>query len=90
MKYFLAHFEIQDGDHEHNGWVILTAKTLEEAEEIATSEEHTTESEANKETGERTYFDYGDGQTIATLESVQPITKQQANDLKLWGISNIL
>ena len=35
MRYFLATYEILDGEHEHNGALILEAETAEEAYKMA-------------------------------------------------------
>jgi hypothetical protein len=42
-KYFLATYELLDGEHEHTGALIIQARTSQEAEKIATDEEHSPE-----------------------------------------------
>ena len=39
MKYFLATYEIIDGEHEHKGALIIEAETTDEAWKLAESEE---------------------------------------------------
>lgn len=55
MKYFLATYEILDGEHEHHGAFVIEARTFEEAVKIAESQEPDTETEEE----EHKYFDYG-------------------------------
>jgi hypothetical protein len=43
MKYFLATYEILDGEHEYRGAGIFEAKTAEDAYKMAEMEEYTPE-----------------------------------------------
>ena len=46
MKYFLARYEILDGEHEHTGAVIFEAERAKEADKLAAAEEFEPETDA--------------------------------------------
>ncbi len=83
MKYFLATFEILDGEHEHKGVVIFEAETPEEADKMADAEEY------NPETDKETfYFSYGgDGMTACKNKGCLEITEEQMRFLESVGLA---
>ena len=91
MKYFLATYEILDGEHEHRGAVIFEAETAEQAYKMADAEEHDTETMyTDEELAERKlkYFDFGaDGTTAASNTSCQEITEEQMRFLEQVGLA---
>jgi hypothetical protein len=83
MTYFLATFEILDGEHEHKGAVILEAQTLEEAYAMAEAEEYdpATDSPAY-------YFSFaGDGLTACKNMGCREISKEQMAFLEQVGLA---
>ena len=86
MKYFLATYEIIDGMHGHKGAVIIEARTIEEAENIAESQEHDVDTSEE----EHKYFDYGDGTTASKNEIVTEITNEEMEFLRRVGLAYIL
>ncbi len=91
MKYFLATYEIIDGEHEHNGAVIFEAETAEQAYKMAGSEEHDPNTEYTDEEyaeGKFKYFDFGgDGTTASTCERVTEVTEAEAAFLQQVGVA---
>jgi hypothetical protein len=83
MKYFLATYEILDGEHEHTGAVIFEAKTAEEAYKLADAEEY------NPETDNTTfYFSFGgDGMTACKNSGCQEISQEQMEFLEKVGLA---
>jgi hypothetical protein len=90
MKYYLATYNLVDGEHEHSGTVIIEAKTLQEAREIATDQEHspaTTYTEEEQANGTFKYFDFGgDGTTAAKNQEVIPISDREMRFLERVGL----
>ncbi len=91
MKYFLATYEILDGEHEHRGAVIFEAETAEEAYKMADAEEHSpdtvyTDNEWDEQ--QFKYFDFGgDGTTAAKNRGCREITKEQVQFLEEVGLA---
>ncbi len=83
MKYFLATYEIIDGEHEHKGAVIFEAKAAEEAYKLADAEEYDPETD-----NERFYFSFaGDGLTACKNRGCQAITEEQMEFLENVGLA---
>ena len=83
MKYFLATYEILDGEHEHKGAVIFEAETAKEAYKMAEAEEHDPETD-----DEKFYFSYGgDGMTACRNRGCQEITEEQMKFLETVGLA---
>ena len=64
--------------------MIIEAKAMEEASQIADSHEHdvyTTEEE-------RKYFDFGDGMTASKVQSVTEISQDQMEFLEFVGLAD--
>lgn len=90
MKYFLATYEITDGDHEHKGAVIFEAETVEEAWKMAKAEEHYSNTEYTDEEveqGKLKYFDFGDGETAARNRGCREIMLEQVEFLEREGLA---
>lgn len=83
MKYFLASFEIRDGEHEHSGEFIVKATTIKKAWKMAEKEQHDV---FDKEHG-KTYWDYGDGTTASRLKNMTEIEKKEAETLSKLGVA---
>ncbi len=82
MKYFLATYEILDGEHEHTGAVIFEAETAEEAGKLAEAEEFAPETDSPQ-----FYFSFaGDGMTGCKNTSCQEITKSEMAFLDRVGL----
>ena len=92
MKYFLAGYEIRDGEHEYSGFFIIEAENHQEATKIALQNEHDTNnytngwSEENKEK-EAAYFDFQDGETAASNKSLTEITEEEMRFLQRVGVA---
>jgi len=83
MKYFLATYEILDGEHEHKGAVILEAATAKDAYKMADAEEYEPETDSG-----RHYFSFcGDGMTACKNSGCQEITKEQMEFLEHVGLA---
>jgi hypothetical protein len=83
MTYFLATYEILDGEHEHTGAVIFEAETPEEAYKLAEAEEFAPETDAPT-----FYFSFaGDGLTACKHRSCQEITKEEMAFLERVGLA---
>jgi hypothetical protein len=91
IKYFLATYELLDGEHEHNGAFIIEAITRQEAEKIATDEEHSPETHytaEDREQGRFKYFDFGgDATTAARNRGINEITEQEMRFLERVGLA---
>ncbi len=83
MKYFLAQYEILDGEHEHRGAVIFEAETAEDAYIMADAEEYDPETDNAK-----FYFSYGgDGMTACKNSRCSEITEEQMHFLEQVGLA---
>jgi hypothetical protein len=83
MKYFLATYEILDGEHEHKGAVIFEAETAEKAYTMADAEEYEPESDSPK-----FYFSFGgDGMTACKYRSCQEISEEVMKFLERVGLA---
>jgi hypothetical protein len=83
MKYFLATYEILDGEHEHTGAVIFAAKTAEEAYRLAEAEEYEPETDA-----ETHYFSFGgDGMTGCKSRGITEISQEEMAFLERVGLA---
>ncbi len=83
MKYFLATYEILDGEHEHTGAVILEAQTAEDAYKRAEREEYEPETDSA-----RRYFSYGgDGMPACKNPGCQAITHEEMQFLERVGLA---
>lgn len=83
MKYFLATYEILDGEHEHKGAVIFEAETVEQAHTLADAEEYDPDTD-----NEKFYFSFGgDGMTACTNSGCQEITEEQVQFLERVGLA---
>ena len=83
MKYFLATYEILDGEHEHTGAVIFEAETAEEAGKLAEAEEFAPETDSPQ-----FYFSFaGDGMTGCKHEWCVEISKTEMEFLERVGLA---
>jgi hypothetical protein len=83
MKYFLATYELLDGEHEHKGAVIFEAETAEEAYKMADEEEFDPDTDNAK-----FYFSFaGDGETACRNRGCQEITEEQMQFLEQVGLA---
>jgi hypothetical protein len=83
MKYFLATYEIIDGEHQHKGAVIFEAETLDAAWKLADSEEF--DSATDQETF---YFSFcGDGMTACRNRGCTEISQEQMEFLERVGLA---
>jgi len=76
MKIFLGEFKIYDGENQHYKQLMVKAKNQKEANKIFTSQEHDTDIKYSKE--DLTWFDYGDGMTIAEFRGSEEIPAEEA------------
>ncbi len=83
MKYFLATYEILDGEHEHKGAVIFEAETPEAAYKMADAEEYDPDTD-----DAHYYFSFGgDGMTACRNRGCQEITEEQMKFLERVGLA---
>ncbi len=83
MKYFLATFEIHDGEHVYQAAVIFAAETQEEAYRMADTEEYDPATDAGT-----FYFSFGgDGLTACKNRSCQEISFEQVKFLENTGLA---
>ena len=83
MKYFLATYEILDGEHEHKGAVIFEAETAEAAYVMADAEEYAPETDSPAY-----YFSFGgDGMTACKNRGCQEISKEHVEFLERVGLA---
>jgi hypothetical protein len=83
MKYFLATYEILDGEHEHTGAVIFAAATADEAYTMADAEEYTPETDASK-----FHFSFGgDGLTACKSRGITEISTEEMQFLERVGLA---
>jgi hypothetical protein len=83
MKYFLATYNIIDGDHEHKGAVIFEAETLDAAWKLADSEEF--DPTTDKETF---YFSFcGDRMIGCRNSGCTEISQEQMEFLESAGLA---
>lgn len=83
MKYFLATYEIFDGEHEHKGAVIFEAETFDIACKLAEAEEFDPDTD-----NERLYFSFGgDGLTACKNTGCLEITQEQMKFLEKTGLA---
>ena len=83
MKYFLATFEILDGEHEHRSAVIFGTKTAEEAYNMAEAEEYEPDTDSQTR-----YFSFGgDGMTGCKNTGCQEISKREMQFLERVGLA---
>jgi hypothetical protein len=83
MKYFLATYEILDGEHEHRGAVIFEAKTAKEAYRLAEAEEYEPETDAPT-----FYFSFaGDGTTACKNTGLEEISREEMELLECLGLA---
>ena len=83
MKYFLATYEILDGEHEHKGAVIFEVETAEQAYKMADAEEYKPDTDNAK-----FYFSFcGDGMTACSNRGCQEITEEQVQFSERVGLA---
>jgi hypothetical protein len=83
MKYFLATYEILDGEHEHQGAVIFEAKSAKEAYRLAEAEEYEPETDSPT-----FYFSFaGDGMTGCKFSGLLEISQEETAFLKRAGLA---
>jgi hypothetical protein len=83
MKYFLAMYEILDGEHEHTGAVILEAETADEAYKLADAEEFAPDTDSP-----RFYFSFGgDGLTACKNTGCIEISTEEMAFLERVGLA---
>ncbi len=83
MKYFLATYEILDGEHEHKGALILEAQTADDAYLMADTEEYDPETDH-----ETFYFSYGgDGMTTCKNRTCTEMTAAEVKFLERVGLA---
>jgi hypothetical protein len=83
MKYFLARYEILDGEHEHNGAVIFEAETAEDAYSLADAEEY----EPETDTGAQYFSFAGDGMTACKNLGCIEISQEEMAFLERVGLA---
>ena len=84
MKYFLATYEILDGEHEYGGAVIFAVETAEAAYKLAEAEEYGPETDTTT-----FYFSFGgDGLTACKNKGCLEITKEQMEFLERVGLAH--
>jgi len=86
MQYFLATYTLSDGAHEHSNHLVIRAESDADARRIANSQQHDADFPAGEEL---TYWDYGDGTTASCLDSVEPITTNEAKILHKLGVASL-
>jgi hypothetical protein len=83
MRYFLATYEILDGEHEHRAAAIIEANTFAEASQRAEDEEFDPETD-----NEKFYFSFGgDGMTGCQNTGCQEISEEQMHFLEQAGLA---
>ena len=83
MKYFLATYEILDGEHEHKGAVIFEAETFDSACKLAEAEEFDPATD-----DARFYFSFGgDGMTACRNRGCTEISQEQMEFLESVGLA---
>jgi hypothetical protein len=83
MKYFLATYEILDGEHEHKGAIIFEAESYEVACQLAEAEEFDPVTD-----NARFYFSFcGDGLIACKNKSCHEITQEQMAFLEKVGLA---
>jgi hypothetical protein len=83
MKYFLATYELLDGEHEHEGAVIFEAETAEEADKRAEAEEFDPETDSPT-----FYFSFaGDGMTACKNMGCVEISRAEMEFLERVGLA---
>ena len=83
MKYFLATYEILDGEHEHRGALILQAESHEEAYQLAEAEEYDPDTDDPK-----FHFSFaGDGMTGCKNTGCQEISTAEMEFLERVGLA---
>ena len=84
MGYYLATYEILDGEHEHKGALILEAQTTDEAYRMADAEEFDPETDS-----EKFYFSYGgDGMTACRNQGCTEITEAEVKFLERVALAH--
>jgi hypothetical protein len=83
MKYFLATYEIIDGEHEHKGALIIEAETPEKAWKIADSEEF----DPTTDNGSAYFSFCGDGLIGCRNNGCTEITAGQMRFLERVGLA---
>jgi len=78
MKIFIGEFKIYDGERQHYKQLMIRANNQEEANEIFRSQEHDTVIKDSEDMEKITWFDYGDGMTIAEFRGSEEIPEQEA------------
>ena len=87
MKFYLARFEMLDGEHEHVKHFIVKAENKEEAERIAKTQEH--EPIIRNPDEDVTYWDYGDGTTAVQFEYSTEISEAETQRLEALGVVHL-
>lgn len=83
MQYFLATYEIVDGEHEHTAAVIFEAETAKQADKLADAEEYDPDTDNAK-----FYFSFaGDGTTACRNTGCREISKEQMEFLERVGLA---
>ena len=83
MKYFLAQYEIRDGEHEHIDYGMFKATSFKQAEKLAEAQAF---DNLDVDETDNHYFAYGDGLTACKWKGLAEITKQEANTLNKLGV----
>ena len=81
MPYWLASYCIYDHGHEHNGHLIVQARSEEEAQEAAEDQEHGQEGKAGG------WWDYDDYLTSSELIELAPINQAETKLLERLGVA---
>ena len=73
MSHFLGVYTQHDGEHEHTKHLLIEAADLDMAQTLARKEVYAVDEEDSP-----SCWNYGDGLTACTLDSVTPITEVEA------------
>lgn len=88
--FYLAHYKIQDGEHEHRGEIVFEAQDEADAWKQAESQHHDSDWWDNSEKEELPWWDFGDGMTMAVAERVERITDQEAEICNRLGVASLV
>lgn len=78
MKTFVAIYKIFEGEKSNYKKLLIKAPTKQEAEKIAESQEHDATPKKGDAQNKLTWFDYGDGSTIAVFKGLNEIGEEDA------------
>jgi hypothetical protein len=88
MKVFIGEYKIYDGEHQHYKQLLVKAENQEKANEIFESQEHDCETPEEDDFDKMTWWDYGDGMTIAEFRGSEEIPEAEADILVKHGVTH--